>query len=178
MKRVLVVAMGTLVLASLPATSYAQSDTDTQMFTVLVEPVVSIVSDNGPLAAITHDTADANQVFPAQPWTAFTNNAAGADVTLETITAFENTVGATTYERDARLDLAINAGLTDPVWSLGTTNDQTSYGTGDRDAAVTATSTGPGTAGFELTVTFIDNDYSLLPTGTYALNVVGTITAK
>ena len=60
------------------------------------------------------------------------------------------------------------------------THDQTDYANivPDNTAAVTATSVTAGNATLNLTVTFLDTDYSTIPTGDYAVTVTGTLTAN
>lgn len=173
MNRSLLAAIA-LAATALPQAVFAQGTTDSQQYSVAVDPLVSISAVNATVS-INHDTNDTNQVFPSQLWNAFCNNSAGATVTFTTASAFQNVVGATTYTRHATLDLALGANV-DAGWAIDTATATTSAG--NETVSVGASTSGPGSAELSLTVTFLDTDYSTLPSGTYAMTVDGLITAN
>ena len=170
----------TKVLAAVVAmacghTAFGQA---TQNFTVEVASSLTI-SAPGDLT-IPHDTTDASQSFGVSDWTVTCNNGAGATVDFTTTAVFQNG----SVERDLTMDVSVVSTDTDAlggnVWtvtpSLSTfTSD---YGAGNRSGQVQATSSGPGNATLGLAMTFVDNDYSLLPSGNYSVQVTGTITAN
>lgn len=177
MKRQSVLLLAILLLMGIAGTARGQAN-DTESFTVTVDPVLTIAA---PLAStsITHDGTDTNQVFTAQRWTVTQNASAGASVTFATDQAFTHTT-ATTSKRDAKLDLSLFSSDTGSGWSVTTATDQTAFGaaTPDGVAQVAASATAAGDAAFDLTVTFVETDFSTLPSGNYTMTVTGTITAN
>ena len=170
--------MGALCLSAALACqsrAFAQT-TASQQFNVVVPSVLSITAPAA--VSINHNQTDANQVFPAQSWVAQCNNSLGAVLNMSTATAFRNTVGATTYKRNAQLALALASSDAGSGWSVTTASDATNYAGADEVATVSARSTAPGDASFNLTVTFLDTDFSVLAAGTYTTVVTGTITAN
>ena len=149
--------------------------TDNQVFTVTVPTVLTIT---GPAnVTVAHDQSDSNQAFAAQQWTASVNDVDGATVIFQTNQAFTHTV-ASSYKRNAKLDLAIASSDAGANWSVSTATDQTNYAGADGVAAVQASSTAPGDAAFNLTVTFITTDFSSLAAGSYTTTVTATLTAN
>ena len=150
----------------------------TQNFTVEVASSLTI-SAPGDLT-IPHDTTDSNQGFGVSDWTVTCNNGAGATVDFTTTAVFEN--GA--VERDLTMEVSIvstdTTALGANVWSVtpALTSYTSDYASADRNGQVQATSAGPGNATLGLSMTFVDNDYSLLPSGNYTVQVTGTITAN
>ncbi|MCA9053976.1 MAG: hypothetical protein KDA75_09075 [Planctomycetaceae bacterium] len=120
-----------------------------------------------------HDTTDADQSFPAQTWIASCNSPQGASVRFS-ITPFAN--GATL--RNAGLAATINQSDAAAHWSLGTSSHRTDYAAATPNAVVGASSSGPGDASFDLLVTFIDSDFSQLPSGDFVATMTGTISAN
>lgn len=166
------------------STSFGQTDTDTQEFTVTVPNVVDIAApadrtinhpgNNNPLSFIPGGA-------PIDHWRVSCNTINGASVSIRTLQAFTHTVDSN-YVRDAQLDMSLAYtdvdGVGSPVWSLGVNSDITDYANLDGEAIVTASSSGPGRAQLALTVTFITDTYSTLLAGDYSTTVEGTITAN
>lgn len=148
----------------------------TQQFTVVVDDVLSITAPAD--VSINHDTTDANQEFAVADshWAVLSNQGAGATVTFTSSGLFTNVVGANTYTRDYSMEVSI---VNDPdsVWSLGGVSSYASAGNAPV-GSVQAASTGPGNATLGLDVTFVDNDYSQLPAGSYTMAVTATIVAN
>ena len=164
------------LLVSAFAVSQADAQvSDTETFTVNVPAELTITAPTATVA-ITHDTTDANQAFPAQAWAVTQNGSVGANVTFSVSSAFTN--GAS--KRDVGLALAIGSSDSGSGWTVTTATDQTDYAnaTPDETAIVSANATAAGNATFDLTVTFLDTNYSLLTTGAYSTTVTGTISAN
>jgi len=176
MKRNLITcAIAAIAIIGMQSDSFAQAtDSDTQTYILTVNSLVSIDARQDPIS-ITHDGNDTNQAFPRQTWDAFCNTAAGATVTFTSQSAFVNTVGGSTFTREAQLDLALGTNV-DAGWAVTVASDSTTPA--DDNAVVSAASNASGSAELDLTVTFLDTDYSQLPAGTYTMTVEGLITAN
>ncbi|HVL52134.1 MAG TPA: hypothetical protein VM754_11595 [Actinomycetota bacterium] len=147
----------------------------TQSFTLTVPSVLSITAPAGVSQA--HSGQDANQAFAAQSWAVQQNQILGATATFAVATPFVHST-APLVKRDCKLTLAIGTSEAPAGWSVTTANDQTNHALLDTVASVSATSTAAGNASFNLTVTFIDEDYSTLATGSYSTTVTGTVAAN
>lgn len=173
------VLFGVTLLAAALAVSRANAQaTDTEGFTVTVDAVLTVTAPSASVS-ITHDQSDLNQAFGAQQWTVQQNATAGASISFSTDQAFTHTT-ATTFKRDAKLDLALASSDSGSGWAVSTATDQTDYGaaTPDGVATVQAASTAPGDAAFDLTVTFVTSDFSTLAAGNYTTTVTGTLTSN
>lgn len=155
---------------------YAQT-TGTQQFTVVVGDIMSITAPTD--VSITHDGTDADQGFgtAASSWDVLCNQGAGATVTFVTDGLFTNTVGTNTYTRDYTMDLAVSSDP-DSVWSTVAGSASWASATDGAIGTVQAESSGPGNSSLTLDVTFIDSDYSQLPSGSYTMGVTATIVAN
>lgn len=151
--------------------------TVTQSFTMTVPSVLSITAPSA--ASATHDATDANQAFPAAAWTVAQNQVLGTTATFSVSQAFTHAT-ALTKKRDCKLTLALGTVESAASWTVVTANDQTDYANliPDNAASVQATSTGAGNATLNLTVTFLDTDYSTIPQGAYSTTVTGTVAAN
>lgn len=161
-------------LVVLASQSGAFAQTATQTFSVGVPSTLSITAPAA--VSIIHNQLDANQVFPVQAWAARCNNGVGGTVVFETGSAFQAMVNGTTYRRNAQMTLSVGSADAGSGWATVVSSDSTT----DQDgvATVTAASTGPGDASLNLLMTFIDNDFSVLPAATFSLIVTATITAN
>lgn len=173
-----IIAVAVAVIWATAATSAKAQVSDTETFTVTVDPTLTITAPTASVA-VTHDGTDTNQAFAAQRWTVTQNASAGASVTFSTNQAFTHAT-ATTFKRNAKLDLSLFSSDTGSGWAVTTATDQTDYAnaTPDGVATVAATATAPGSAAFDLAVTFITTDFSTLASGNYSTTVTGTITAN
>jgi len=163
------------VVAVLAVQSGAQAQTsDSQTFNVVVPSVLSITAP--PDISINHDQSDANQVFPAQGWLAKSNNGIGATVSFSTATEFRATVGATTYSRNAQMNLGVGSAEAGSGWA--TVVSSATATSAAPVATVSAASSAPGDGTLNLTMTFVDSDFSLLPAATFSTTVTATITAN
>ncbi len=147
-----------------------------QGFTVNVPQSLSIVAPTV-AAVISHNETDAPQAFPAQVWAVKGNTRNGVNVTFSTATPFVHSTDSS-FKRNAKLDLALGTVQGPATWALGTTSDVTNYVADDGIAQVTASSNGVGRANFNLTVSFITEEYGLFAAGDYVTTVTGTIAAK
>ena len=162
----------------------AQQTTDSQVFTVTVPSVLSITAPSDQSA--NHDGTDNDQVFSpgalsADHWQVVCNATNGASVSIRTLSAFVHTTDGN-FQRDASVALGISYTDLDPsnnpVWTTGTTTDQTNYVGNDGEAEVTASSGSPGRASLAVTVAFITDTYSTLLEGDYRTTLEGTISAN
>jgi hypothetical protein len=166
-----------LILVAL-IVSDANGVSDTETFTVTAEAVLTVTAPAAS-AGITHAQTDANQAFTPQSWTVAQNGAEGASITFSTDQAFTHAT-ETTFKRDAKLDLALASSDTGSGWAVTVASDQTDYAnaTPDEVATVSADSTAPGDAAFNLTVTFVETDFSTLASGNYSTTITATITSN
>ena len=174
-KRFVVIAATLLVIAL--AVSEALAVIATESFTVTV-PAVLTVTAPAASVSLTHSQTDGNQAFAAQRWTMAQNAALGASITFSTNQAFTHAT-ATTFKRNAKLDLALFSSDAGSGWAVTTATDQTDYANviSDGVATVSATAIAPGDAALDLTVTFVTTDFSTLASGNYSTTVTGTLTA-
>jgi len=152
------------------------ADTDRQGFRVIVPTTISIVA---PVTTptITHDQSDNNQPFPVQTWTVKGNLATGVNVAFSTMSVFVNNAN-TASRRNVQLGLAVNGAQGPAAWAVTNATDSTNYLAGDEVAQVTARSDGAGSANFDLSVTFVTEDFDLFTAGQYEVTVVGTVAAN
>jgi len=159
------------------ASSDAMAQTSgSQTFKVIVPPSLSIVAPTSAVV-ITHNETDAPQAFPAQVWAVKGNMLNGVNVSFATATPFVHSTN-NTFQRNAKLDLALGTVQGTAAWVVGTASDVTNYVGNDGIAQVTASSNGVGRANFNLTVSFITEEYGLFAAGDYLTTVTGTIAAK
>jgi len=176
MIRTTISKLGLRLCAALIASLGGVALAETQTFDVTVPSVLTITPPSA--ASRNHDTNDADQVFSAQEWTIASNAAAGASATF-TSGVFQHTVAAA-YKADCRLQLAVESSEAAASWAITTASDVSDYanGTPVLDATVVAASTAAGNASLNLTVTFVQDDYSILASGTYRATVTGTLLAN
>lgn len=169
----------TRILTAVVALSYGHMafGQQTQTFTVQVASALSLIAPED--AIISHNEADENQSFGVSGWGVTCNNAAGATVDFTTNAVFAN--GA--IERDLTMTVSVvstdSVGGT-PVWAVtpALTSYSSDYANSDVDGQVQAVSSGAGNATLGLAMVFVDNDFSVLPSGNYTVTVTGTITAN
>ncbi|MEZ6123099.1 MAG: hypothetical protein R3C49_08000 [Planctomycetaceae bacterium] len=157
-------------------TAFGQAPT--QQFTVVVDSVLTLTAPAD--LSITHDTTDANQTFGLANWGVLSNHGTGATVDFTTTQVFQNG----TFERDLEMTVSVvttdNDISSNPVWSVNPTltTYASDYNANNRTGHVQATSSSPGNATLGLQMVFVDNDYSLLPSGNYTVTVTGTISGN
>lgn len=154
--------------------------TATQGLTLVVPSVLTITAP----AAVSqnHNGTDTNQSLGAQRWTIVQNQVRGSTCTF-TAPAFSMTNGATTVKRNSRLALAVYSGTgttteTAAGWAVTTSSSDSVYTPVPADASVSGASTAAGNASLDVTVTFLDTDYSTLANGSYTTTVTGTLAAN
>lgn len=157
------------------ATTASANNNASQGFTVVVPQSISI---SAPAAvSLTHDQTNNPQAFPAQPWVVRGNSRAGVNVSFATATPFVH-VDDASFKRDARLSLAVGTVQGPATWTVNVNNDQTNYVNNDNSALVSATSNGVGRATFNLSVTFVTEEFGVFAAGDYLTTVVGTVAAN
>ncbi len=149
--------------------------TASQTFTVVVPQNISITAPGA--VTITHDETDNNQSFAQQSWVVKGNIRNGVLVSFATGSAFVHTQD-NTFQRNAKLDLAVGTTAGPATWTVTKATDQTDYATADGVASVEANSNGVGRAAFNLGVTFITEEFGLFAAGDYVTTVTGTVTAR
>jgi len=150
----------------------------TQAFTIRVPAKLSVTAPSS-AATATLAEADQNQTFPTQQWSVVSNSQSGATVSFSTHQPFTHTARPE-FQRDGRLDLAVASSHGPARWTVPVASARTNYlGSGHaHQATVRAVSDRPGSATFDLTVTFLADPGQPLESGDYALTVVGTLTAN
>jgi len=125
------------------------------------------------------DGTPGTQVFTTQRFRVDANSLFGATVSFSTDRAFTH-VAKAGFKGDAQLDLAVVRSEALAKWTVKVASDRTHYRGSLRDerATVRAVSECPGSATFDITVTFIKDPDMPLEPGDYALTVVGTLTAN
>lgn len=161
-------------LAAVPCAALA-ADPASQNFKVVVPDSISITAPAA--VSITHDQTDNPQAFPAQSWAVKGNLKGGVTVSFATASPFVHSTDSS-FKRNAKLNLALNNKQGPATWTVDVNQDQTDYVGNDPVAQVTANSNGVGRANFDLTVTFVTEDFSLFAAGDYITTVTGTISAK
>ncbi len=149
--------------------------TASQGFTVVVPQNITITAP--PAVSLTHDQTDSPQAFPPQSWTVKGNSNAGVNVVFATSDAFTHVTNPT-FKRNAKLGLALGAVQGPATWSVGVAEDTTDFASNDGVAQVTASSSGVGRASFNLSVTFITEEFGIFAAGDYTTTVVGTVAAN
>ena len=134
-KRILSVGAMLFALLALGISSASAQSSGTETFNVTVPAVLTITAPAASVG-ITHDQADTNQVFAAQRWTVAQNAAAGASITFSTNQAFTHAT-ATSFKRNAKLDLGLFSSDTGSGWALTTATDQTDYANATPDGVAT-----------------------------------------
>ncbi len=170
------IAMALIAIATVsarPAT--AQTASASQSFTVVVPPSISIVAPSNQV--ITHDQSNNNQSFPIQSWTVKGNLAHGLNVSFATASAFTHSSDLNS-KRNAQLGLTLASSQGTAQWAVTKANDATNFAIGDELAEVTAVSDGVGRANFNLSVTFVTEEFGLFAAGDYSTTIVGTVSAN
>lgn len=157
------------------ATTASANNSASQGFTVVVPQSISITAPAA--VSLTHDQTDNPQAFPAQPWVVRGNSRAGVNVSFATATPFTHAADST-FKRDAKLNLALGTVQGPATWTVDVNNDQTDYINNDNAALVSASSDGVGRATFNLSVTFVTEEFGVFAAGDYLTTVVGTVTAN
>jgi hypothetical protein len=172
-QKFIAIAIASIIVCS--AGSAMAQTTASQKFRVVVPTNISIVSP--PLASITHNETDANQVFPPQEWVVRGNSSAGLAVSFETQSAFTHTVDPN-FKRNAIITLAVGSSTGPASWTVTKSTDQTDYAASDEVASVQASSNGVGRATLNVGLSFITDSFGTFASGDYETTVVGTVSAN
>jgi hypothetical protein len=149
---------------------------ETQRFCVRIPSHMTVTAPTS-VVVLTHDESGNDQTFAKQHWDVQANINRGVTVSFSTNQAFTNSVDAT-FKRDARLDLAVSSADTSAGWTIEVASDQTNHASSDELATVQARSIKPGSATFDLTVTFVADSNTPLAPPDYELEITGTLTAN
>jgi hypothetical protein len=168
--------VGVLALCAAASSSVLADTNATQGFRVIVPTTISITAPPT-TAVITHDLSDNNQPFPDQNWVVRGNIPNGVNVTFSTGSAFVNTLDVTA-KRNVQLGLGIAATQGPGSWVVSPATDTTNYLVNDEIAQVGASSNGSGSANFNVSVTFVTEDFDLFTAGNYEVTVFGTVAAN
>ena len=171
------IAVWLLLLVVLIPGDAAHSSSDSQQFRVQMPVRLTIVAPPFNQIQGYPGSGSANVVFAPQTWRAKSNAYLGANVILETATAFRH-VTTPTSKRNARLDLSVVGSTGPATWVVNTATATTNYAAGNENARVRLSSNGAGGATFRLLVTFVTGAPGTLQEGDYTTTVVGTITAN
>lgn len=163
------------ICASVAFTVHADTN-GSQGFRVIVPSTISITAPST-TAVITHDRSDNNQQFPAQNWVVRGNVPNGVNVTFSTGSAFVNRSDSTA-KRNVLLGVSVSSTQGPASWSVGPATDTTNYLANDEIAQVGATSNGSGSANFDVSVSFVTEDFDLFTAGNYEVTVFGTVAAN
>ncbi len=164
-----------IVVVSFANVSAQAQTTGNQTFTVNVPTAVSIVAPSA--ASINHDQTDNNNAFPAQTWVVRGNAVNGVNVSFATAAPFTHAT-IPSMMRDARLDLAVGTTAGPAAWTVNSSSDTSSFGSGDNTASVAASSNGVGRANMNLTVSFVTGSFGEFAAGAYSTTVTGTVAAN
>lgn len=175
LRRLIVVVL--LALMAFISGDAVRSATDSQQFRVNIPVRLSIIAPPTDQIRGYPGSGSANVLFAPQTWRARSNAALGANVILETATAFRH-VTTTSSKRNAHLDLILVGSTGPATWTVNTATDTTNYAAGNEQARVRMSSNGAGAATFRLLVTFVTGAPGSLQEGDYTTTVVGTITAN
>jgi hypothetical protein len=126
--------------------------------------------------SIAHSTKDENQTFSEGTWVLSNASVNGATATWS-CGPFAN-VAYPQHKADCLLELRLISKDAFSEWKIVTGADSTDIALNDNTASVQAKSTFSGGANIGLTVTFVQQDYSVLSSGSYRVTVTGTITAN
>lgn len=139
-----------------------------QTFTVTVGSDLSVTPPSGGNAILAHDQTVSNQDFAAGgtdvDWHVLSNSGNGA------------TIGPNVYTRNLYFEI-VETSVPSGVWAVSGSPNFTSSSLSPT-ATLQSTSTGQGNASFAVNARFIDNNYSLLPAGTYVMTITGTVSAN
>ncbi len=166
-----------VVVLALISGDAVRSAHDSQQFRVNIPVRLSIAAPPTDQIRGYPGTGSANVLFAPQTWRARSNAALGANIILETATAFRH-VTTTTSKRNARLDLSLVSSTGPATWTVNTATASTNYAAGNEQARVRMSSNREGGATFRLWVTFITGAPGSLQEGDYTTTVVGTISAN
>lgn len=151
-----------------------------QTFTVTIGTGLSVTPPNGGNAFVAHDQTDSDQDFAAAgvdvEWHVLSNSGNGATISFENDGLFTNTIGPNVYTRNLYFEIVETSDPTD-VWTVAGSPNFTSSSLFPT-ATLQSVSTGPGNASFAVNARFIDNNYSLLPSGSYTMTITGTVSAN
>jgi hypothetical protein len=175
-KRICFAMLFATVACGLETKTVQAQTTGTQTFTVTVPTSISITPPNSGVT-LTHDATDNNQVFPPQAWIVRGNVGAGVNVNFTANAPFVHTENAN-FKRDLHLAVAVGASQGPAMWNVTEATDETDYAANKQAASVSVSSTGPGRANLNLTVSFITDEFGTFANGDYVSTITGTVAAN
>lgn len=146
---------------------------DSTRYKVHVAPAMALDALN-PDRTATHPMTGSNVMFSGQMWSARTTSGTGSTIRFTTDTAFRH-VSSPSSKRDARLRLTRISGNSSARWRFDVADDRTDYASGDENASVQVSCTGPGSAVITMNVQFLTGNLATLQGGQYRMTVTGTI---
>lgn len=159
----------TLLLAATPKIC-AQ---DSTRYKVRIAPSMTLDALS-PDRTATHPMTGSDVMFSGQMWSARTTSGTGSTIRFTTDTAFRH-VNSPGFKRDARLRLTRISGNSSARWRFDVADDRTDYASGDENASVQVSCTGPGSATITMNVLFLTGNLATLQGGQYRMTVTGTI---
>lgn len=154
--------------------AFAQTS-GTQFYRMTVNEGISLHSPGD--VVISHNQTNSDQVFPEQPWTAYTSSMAGATVDFTIGKFIHEDFGF--FRRNAIINLRVISFSGSSNWTTTVANDQTTgYFFGSQAATVSAESFAAGEGILGITVAFDEFNANFLAAGRYNATVVGTISNK
>lgn len=127
--------------------------------------------------SITHSGTDAPQAFSEAVWDLISGLDTGGYTAQWSCSPFVHSVNPN-LNVDSMLAIRVVASEGSANWTAIVSTDHTDYAAADETAVVAAQSFSVGSGQVGLTVTFFNNDFSILGAGNYTMTVTGTITAN
>ena len=146
---------------------------DSTQYKVRIVPAMTLDALS-PDRTATHPMTGSDVMFSGQMWSARTTSGTGSTVRFTTDTAFRH-VSSPGFKRDARLRLTRISGNSSARWRFDVADDRTDYESGDENASVQVSCSGPGSAVITMNVQFLTGNLATLQGGQYQMTVTGTI---
>ena len=162
-----------LVMTLLLATASEICAQDSTHYNVRVAPAMTLDALN-PDRTATHPMTGSDVMFSGQMWSARTTSGTGSTIRFTTDTAFRH-INSPSFKRDARLRLTRISGNSSARWRFDVADDRTDHASGDENASVQVSCSGPGSAVITMNVQFLTGNLATLQGGQYQMTVTGTI---
>ena len=162
-----------LVMTLLLATASEICAQDSTHYKVRVAPAMTLDALS-PDRMATHPMTGSDVMFSGQMWSARTTSGTGSTIRFTTNTAFRH-INSPSFKRDARLRLTRISGNSSARWRFDVADDRTDHASGDENASVQVSCSGPGSAVITMNVQFLTGNLATLQGGQYQMTVTGTI---